>query len=292
MNTMCDYLNFETLCQTLTWRTSRCLTSESAFSLHCCVLTFVGSQVTAKYAEAPGKASEEFLTELATFIRLFQQGRDKFLAAKKQRKKERRAEKAGEKSTGDASDKANNPFSKPKKGPQRSASVNNPFSSNSRSPSIEEPVSETVPENAPDVPVAVPSTASPPKSPTSTTPSSPFQRSQSLLPTRSAPAAAVPSMPARSGTVVVARTGPPTREGFLTKKSGGKSKFEQMAGVHWDKRWFELSDTGYLHYFKKQVGVLLSFTLIRISQNCTMLAGREECWDCPLEGCTVHCRSR
>ena len=33
----------------------------------------------------------------------------------------------------------------------------------------------------------------------------------------------------------------------MTKKSGG-------AVPKWDRRWFELSDTGFLHYYKKEGG--------------------------------------
>ena len=48
---------------------------------------------------------------------------------------------------------------------------------------------------------------------------------------------------------VGAARGPPTRAEYLKKKSGGKSR-----AVKWDKRWCELSDTGYIHYYKKQGG--------------------------------------
>jgi hypothetical protein len=40
---------------------------------------------------------------------------------------------------------------------------------------------------------------------------------------------------------------PPTRTGFVDKLSGGKG-----LAPKWEKRWFELTNTGYLHYFKKE----------------------------------------
>ena len=48
---------------------------------------------------------------------------------------------------------------------------------------------------------------------------------------------------------VGAPRGPPTRAEYLKKKSGGKSR-----AAKWDKRWIELSDTGYIHYYKKEGG--------------------------------------
>ncbi|XP_064640546.1 uncharacterized protein LOC135495649 isoform X2 [Lineus longissimus] len=39
----------------------------------------------------------------------------------------------------------------------------------------------------------------------------------------------------------------PTMEGYLEKLSGGKHW-----GAKWDKRWFEVSSTGHLHYYKKK----------------------------------------
>lgn len=41
----------------------------------------------------------------------------------------------------------------------------------------------------------------------------------------------------------------PTREGYLDKLSGGKHRAPK-----WDKRYFELASTGYLHYYKKEGG--------------------------------------
>jgi hypothetical protein len=43
--------------------------------------------------------------------------------------------------------------------------------------------------------------------------------------------------------------GPPTKTGFLKKRSGGNKR-----SAKWDKRWCELSDTGFIHYYKKQGG--------------------------------------
>jgi len=42
----------------------------------------------------------------------------------------------------------------------------------------------------------------------------------------------------------------PTREGFLTKLSAGK----HGRPPKWDKRWFELEESGYVNYYKKQGG--------------------------------------
>ncbi|XP_015755614.1 PREDICTED: uncharacterized protein LOC107335145 isoform X1 [Acropora digitifera] len=47
-----------------------------------------------------------------------------------------------------------------------------------------------------------------------------------------------------------AKTGPkPTKQGFLTKLSGGKRRSKK-----WDTRYFELTDTGHLNYYKKVDG--------------------------------------
>lgn len=47
-----------------------------------------------------------------------------------------------------------------------------------------------------------------------------------------------------------AKAGPkPTKQGFLEKLSGGKHQSRK-----WDHRYFELTDTGYLYYFKKPDG--------------------------------------
>lgn len=46
------------------------------------------------------------------------------------------------------------------------------------------------------------------------------------------------------------RTGPkPTKQGFLEKLSGGKHQSPK-----WDNRYFELTDAGYLYYYKKPDG--------------------------------------
>ena len=46
------------------------------------------------------------------------------------------------------------------------------------------------------------------------------------------------------------RAGPkPTKQGFLDKLSGGKHKAPK-----WDNRYFELTETGYLYYYKKPDG--------------------------------------
>lgn len=41
----------------------------------------------------------------------------------------------------------------------------------------------------------------------------------------------------------------PTKQGFLDKLSGGKHKAPK-----WDNRYFELTETGYLYYYKKPDG--------------------------------------
>jgi len=41
-------------------------------------------------------------------------------------------------------------------------------------------------------------------------------------------------------------TAKPTKEGFLEKLSGGKHQSKK-----WDNRYFELTDTGHLYYYKK-----------------------------------------
>ena len=47
-----------------------------------------------------------------------------------------------------------------------------------------------------------------------------------------------------------ARASPkPTKQGFLEKLSGGKHQTPK-----WDNRYFELTDTGYLYYYKKPDG--------------------------------------
>ena len=62
-----------------------------------------------------------------------------------------------------------------------------------------------------------------------------------------------PHAPTRSHLAVSlqsrANRAPPTREGFLSKKSGGNKRKSK-----WDRRWCELSDTAYIHYYKKEGG--------------------------------------
>eukprot|EP00040_Diaphanoeca_grandis_P019053 m.100347 g.100347 ORF g.100347 m.100347 type:complete len:225 (+) comp27239_c0_seq3:1390-2064(+) len=60
---------------------------------------------------------------------------------------------------------------------------------------------------------------------------------------------------------------PPTRQGYLVKQSGS-----QLLGGKWDKRWFELSEAGFLHYFKKQDGknagsIFLKGSPVRMDKN-------------------------
>ena len=67
-------------------------------------------------------------------------------------------------------------------------------------------------------------------------------------------------------------TEPPGRSGWLHKLSGGKSRKQK-----WDKRYCELSQTGYIHYYKKQGGKNAGSVFLRgapISMNedpCTFL---------------------
>ena len=76
------------------------------------------------------------------------------------------------------------------------------------------------------------------------------------------------------------RTGlKPTKQGFLDKLSGGKHKAPK-----WDNRYFELTDTGYLHYYKKPDGgkpinsIYLRGCPVEIDQNdsCIIIVKSEE----------------
>jgi hypothetical protein len=51
---------------------------------------------------------------------------------------------------------------------------------------------------------------------------------------------------------------PPTKEGHLQKLSGGKKR-----AAHWNTRFFELSETGYLHYYKKKDGKCMGSIYLR-----------------------------
>ena len=65
----------------------------------------------------------------------------------------------------------------------------------------------------------------------------------------------------------------------MLNKKPGKAKL----GQRWDRRWCELSDTGYLHYFKKEGGknagsVFLKVCTVRVDpddRNTILLAGEE-----------------
>ena len=50
----------------------------------------------------------------------------------------------------------------------------------------------------------------------------------------------------------------PTRQGMLDKLSGGKHKQPK-----WDTRYFELDDSGHLHYFKKTDGKVVNSIYLR-----------------------------
>ena len=202
----------------------------------------------------------------------------RYTAAKKQRKKQRKAERAG----GGGGGGNNNPFAveaneekQAKKGPMRSKSVThnptNPFGdvpgavdddnvaparSSSDAPSL------SAVRSAPEVRShgmlddsigARPASGGGGAGPAMAPPAMRLDRSATLQPARAAPravsgdmmrGASVSSARKASPTPLRRHTTPPTREGFLVKQSGGRSKFESIAGVHWDKRWFELSDTG------------------------------------------------
>ena len=76
------------------------------------------------------------------------------------------------------------------------------------------------------------------------------------------------------------RAGPkPTKQGFLDKLSGGKHKAPK-----WDNRYFELTETGYLYYYKKPDGgkpinsIYLRGCPVEIDQNdsCIIIVKSEE----------------
>ena len=76
------------------------------------------------------------------------------------------------------------------------------------------------------------------------------------------------------------RAGPkPTKQGFLDKLSGGKHKAPK-----WDNRYFELTETGYLYYYKKPDGgkpinsIYLRGCPVEIDQNdsCIIIVKSDE----------------
>eukprot|EP00041_Stephanoeca_diplocostata_P030119 m.902641 g.902641 ORF g.902641 m.902641 type:complete len:1581 (+) comp23691_c0_seq5:300-5042(+) len=228
-------------------------------------------RVQLKFGEAKSKASEELFGEIFEFTEQFRGARAKYTKAKEQRSKRRSIAHSSDGNAKRANnpfgapvageEKANNPFAKPPK-PSRPCAPNSAAGSGSPSSTRKTNSDDGLLDSSPSPvnPFGGRASASVPSSPNGE------RRRHTGVPTRSAPSRGTPlptvaplpeEAPSggqplgllRSATMPT-RTGPPTRSGYLIKRSGGKSVITQ----HWDKRWFELSDTGYLHYFKKKQG--------------------------------------